>query len=63
MDLKNLDKIVCIEESSLTIREYRRRTTVPSGVCNYLKLKDKDKLRWVALKDGTVVVQKVRKGK
>jgi len=50
--------VICTDESSITVRNYRRRTTVPSRAFEYLKLKDKDKLRWIVLKNGMVVVEK-----
>ncbi|AGB01495.1 hypothetical protein Metfor_0422 [Methanoregula formicica SMSP] len=53
------DEIVCIEETSITVRSYRHRTTVPSKVFKFLDLKQGDTLRWIALKDGTVYIRKV----
>lgn len=53
------DDIVCIEETSITVRSYRHRTTVPSKVFKFLDLKQGDTLRWIALKDGTVYIRKV----
>ena len=47
-----------MEESSVTARGYRHRTTIPSKVFRHLGLKDKDKLRWTLLKDGTLIVNK-----
>ncbi|RLI98653.1 MAG: AbrB/MazE/SpoVT family DNA-binding domain-containing protein [Candidatus Aenigmatarchaeota archaeon] len=58
MEIKFKD-IDCMDESSVTIRKYRRRTTVPSKVFDKLKLRDKDKLKWIVLKDGRVIVEKV----
>lgn len=57
----DLEKVVYVDESSLTIRKYRRRTTVPSRICEFLKLRDKDKLKWIMLKDGTVIIKKIGK--
>lgn len=51
-----LNDIIFVKDTKLTIRGYRRRTTVPKEVINRLKLKDKSNLRWLILKDGTVVV-------
>ena len=45
-----------IETSSVTVRGYRHRTTVPSKSFKRLKLKDKDTLRWTWFKDGTLTV-------
>jgi bifunctional DNA-binding transcriptional regulator/antitoxin component of YhaV-PrlF toxin-antitoxin module len=55
----NSDDILCIEETTVTVRSYRHRTTVPSKIFKYLDLKQGDSLRWVALKDGTVFLRKV----
>lgn len=54
-------KIVYIGESGVTAKLYRHRTTIPSEVFHAFKLKDRDRLRWVLLKDGTVTVEKVGK--
>lgn len=53
------DKVVCIEETSVTVRSYRHRTTVPSKIFKFLDLKQGDTLRWIALEDGTVYIRKV----
>jgi len=52
--------IVCIEETAVTVRSYRRRTTVPSKIYKLLGIKGGDSLRWIALKDGTVYITKVK---
>ncbi len=54
----DVDDIVCMEETHITVRGYRRRTTVPSRVFKFLELGDGDVLRWVATKDGTVFITK-----
>jgi hypothetical protein len=61
VDMKelNLEEIVCIEETAITIRAYRRRTTVPSKIFKFMGLKEGDILRWIATKDGTVFVKKI----
>ncbi len=53
-----VDDIVCMEETHITVRGYRRRTTIPSCVFKFLELEDGDVLRWVATKDGTVFITK-----
>jgi bifunctional DNA-binding transcriptional regulator/antitoxin component of YhaV-PrlF toxin-antitoxin module len=53
------DDIICIEETTVTVRSYRHRTTVPSKIFKLLDLKQGDSLRWIALKDGTVFIKKV----
>ena len=55
----NSDDIICLEETTVTVRSYRHRTTVPSRIFKYLELKQGDTLRWVALRDGTVFIRKV----
>jgi len=55
-----LEDVVHIEETALTVRGYRRRTTVPSRIFKFLKLKDGDVLRWIATKDGRVLLLKVK---
>jgi len=54
-----MENIIVVEESSITARGYRHRTTIPRRVFQFLNLKDKDKLRWIVLKDGTIIVKKV----
>jgi bifunctional DNA-binding transcriptional regulator/antitoxin component of YhaV-PrlF toxin-antitoxin module len=55
----DMEDVVAIEETDLTIRGYRHRTTVPSKIFEFLKLKEGDALRWIATKDGSVYVLKV----
>ena len=57
-----LDDVVHVEDTHITVRGYRRRTTIPSGIFNFMELKNGDVIRWVAAKDGTVYVQKLVKG-
>jgi bifunctional DNA-binding transcriptional regulator/antitoxin component of YhaV-PrlF toxin-antitoxin module len=59
----DLDNVVCIKEAGITIRGSRRRVTVPSEIVDILKLKDKDKIKWIAMKDGTILIhsKKTRK--
>ncbi len=52
----DLSEIVCIEDTSITVRGYRRRTTIPSGIFKFLNLKHGDTIRWVATKDGRVFI-------
>jgi hypothetical protein len=40
-----LDSVICIKETAITIKGSRRRITVPSGVVDLLKLKNGSKLR------------------
>ena len=57
----NLNDVVHISETSLTIRGSRRRTTVPVEVVDYLGLSDGDKVRWILMKDGTITITPVKK--
>lgn len=59
MEKLSLSEIVCIEETTITVRAYRRRTTVPSRIFRFMGLKQGDTLRWIATRDGTVFVVKV----
>jgi len=54
------DDIIYIEDTAVTVRSYRHRTTVPSKIFKFLDLKQGDTLRWIALKDGTVYIRKVQ---
>jgi bifunctional DNA-binding transcriptional regulator/antitoxin component of YhaV-PrlF toxin-antitoxin module len=53
-----LEDVLYIEETKVTVREYRHRTTVPSKIFRLLKLKDGDMLRWIAMKDGRLLIEK-----
>ena len=57
----DLDEVVSITETAITIRGSRRRITVPSEIVENLELKDGDKLRWIIFKNGSIYLQKVRK--
>ena len=57
----NLDDVIHISETSLTIRGSRRRTTVPVEVVDHLSLKDGDKIRWILMKDGSLSVTPVKR--
>ena len=54
-----LDDVVCLQDTAITIRGSRRRITVPMEIVRLVGLKDKDKVRWLALKDGTILLKKV----
>jgi|GEM_PF-543340 len=58
MDI-DTNTIACIEETAITVRSYRRRTTVPSKIYKLMDLKPEDSLRWIGLKDGSVILTKV----
>ncbi|MCE7739969.1 MAG: AbrB/MazE/SpoVT family DNA-binding domain-containing protein [Candidatus Heimdallarchaeota archaeon] len=48
-------------ETSITIRESRRRTTVPKEIVDELGLKDGDKLRWILFEDGKIMMTQVKR--
>lgn len=54
----SLEDYEFVDESSVTVRGYRHRTTIPCKIFQKMKLKDKDKLKWVLMKDGKVIVYK-----
>lgn len=56
----DLEDIKCIKETSVTIRNSRRRVTIPSEVVEILKLKNGDKIRWIVFKNGVIQIQKVK---
>lgn len=55
------DDIIAMEDTHITVRGYRRRTTIPSGIFRFLELEDGDVIRWIATKQGTVFVSKLPK--
>ncbi|MDG6218556.1 MAG: AbrB/MazE/SpoVT family DNA-binding domain-containing protein [Candidatus Thermoplasmatota archaeon] len=55
----DLDKVISITETAITIRGSRRRITVPSEVVENLNLEDGDRLRWIVFKNNSIFVQKV----
>jgi len=57
----DLDQVDFVTETALTIRQSRRRTTVPKEIVDRLGLTPEDKLRWVLLVDGTVILTRVRR--
>ena len=57
----DMDQVEYISETSLTIRGSRRRTTVPKAIVDHLRLKDADKVRWILLKDDTIILTKVNR--
>lgn len=63
MSKPKLEDVICIEETAITVRGYRRRTTVPSKIFAFMKLGEGDALRWIAMRDGTVFVTKAERAK
>ncbi|RLI64943.1 MAG: AbrB family transcriptional regulator [Promethearchaeia archaeon] len=52
-----------MSETSLTIRESRRRTTVPKQIVDALNLKDGDRIRWILFHDNRILITKVQGSK
>jgi len=57
----DMDDVEYVTETTVTIRGTRRRTTVPKAIVDKLAIKDKDKLRWMLFKDGTIIITKVNR--
>ena len=55
----DMNDVEYVTETTVTIRGTRRRTTVPKSIVDKLAIKDKDKLRWMLFKDGTLLITKV----
>ncbi len=53
-----LEDVLYVEETRVTVRKYRHRTTVPAKIFRLLKLKDGDYLRWIAMKDRKIFIEK-----
>ncbi|HDD60183.1 MAG: hypothetical protein J7K08_02450 [Thermoplasmata archaeon] len=56
----DLDDVEAIQETALTIRGSRRRTTVPKIVVEKFGLKDGDRIRWIIFKDGGIIITRVK---
>lgn len=56
----DLNEVEFIGETNVTVRGSRRRTTVPKQIVDKLEIKDKDRLRWILFRDGTILVVKVK---
>ena len=55
-----MDDVIYISETTLTIRGTRRRTTVPKTIVDKLKLDNGDKVRWILFKDDTVLISRIK---
>ena len=55
----DMNDVEYVTETTVTIRGTRRRTTVPKVIVDRFTIKDKDKLRWILFKDGTIIITKV----
>ena len=56
--LEMLADVLYVEETKVTARKYRHRTTVPSKIFKLLELEDGDILRWIAMRDGRILLEK-----
>ena len=56
----DMDDVEYITETTLTIRGTRRRTTMPKVIVDRFSLKNGDKVRWILLKDGRILLSKVK---
>jgi len=54
----NIDDVKYLKETKVTIRGYRRRTTIPKEIAEMWELKDGDIIFWIAMKDGKVFLKK-----
>ncbi len=63
MTMINIDDLQYTSETTLTIRESRRRTTVPKEIVDALGFKNGDKIRWLLFHDGKIIITKVNKKK
>ena len=56
----DMDDIEYVTETTLTIRGTRRRTTMPKVIVDRFGLENGDKVRWLLLKDGRMLLSKVK---
>jgi len=59
--IEMFEDILAIEETKVTVRQYRHRTTVPTKIFKLLELKNGDTLRWIAMKNGNILIEKIKK--
>ena len=55
-----MEDVLFVTETSVTIRGSRRRTTVPKQLAERMELKDGSRIRWILMSDGTVILVPVR---
>ena len=48
----DLDNVAYVGETSVTIRQSRRRITIPKEIVDKLDIHDGDKVRWILFNDG-----------
>ena len=56
----NLDDVAYVGETSVTIRQSRRRITIPKEIIDRLDIKDGDKIRWVLFNDGRLCISSIQ---
>jgi len=59
--IEMFEDILAIEETKVTVRQYRHRTTVPTKIFKLLELKNGDTLRWIAMKNGNILIEKIER--
>ena len=55
----DLDDVAYVGETSVTIRQSRRRITIPKEIIDRLDIKDGDKIRWVLFNDGRLCISSI----
>lgn len=55
----DLDEVAYIGETSVTIRNSRRRITIPKEVVEKLGISDGDRVRWVLFSNGSLSLSPV----
>jgi len=56
----DLDDVAYVGETSVTIRQSRRRITIPKEIIDRLHIKDGDKIRWVLFNDGRLCISSIQ---
>lgn len=56
----DLNEVAFIGETSVTIRNSRRRITIPKEIVEKLGIFDGDRVRWVLFNDGRLSISRVR---
>ena len=56
----DLDDVAYVGETSVTIRQSRRRITIPKEIVDKLDIHDGDKIRWVLFNDGRLCISSVQ---
>ena len=61
MTIIDMNEVDYVTETTLTIRQSRRRTTVPKEIVDAMGFKNGDKIRWLLFHDGKIMITKVQK--